>query len=66
MDYNLVLQNVSRHITLDKEEISYFTSLLSYKEIRAKRICVASGRHREAYQLYSLRRIKSLLPGCKK
>ena len=39
MDYNLVLQNVFRHITLDKEEISYFTSLLSYKEIGEKNLC---------------------------
>ena len=43
MDYNLVLQNVSRHITLDKEEISYFTSLLSHKEVRRKEFLLQAG-----------------------
>jgi CRP-like cAMP-binding protein len=43
MDYNLVLQNVSRHITLDKEEISHFTSLLSHKEVRRKEFLLQAG-----------------------
>jgi CRP-like cAMP-binding protein len=43
MDYNLVLQNVSRHIALDKEEISYFTGLLSHKEVRRKEFLLQAG-----------------------
>jgi CRP-like cAMP-binding protein len=43
MDYNLVLQNVFRHITLDKEEISHFTSLLTYKEIARKEFVLQAG-----------------------
>jgi CRP-like cAMP-binding protein len=43
MDYDLVLQNVSRHIRLDKEEISYFTSLLSHKEMRRKEFVLQAG-----------------------
>ena len=43
MDYNLVLQNVSRHITLDREEIFHFTSLLTYKEIGRKEFVLQAG-----------------------
>ena len=43
MDYNLVLQNISRHIALGKEEISYFTSLLSHKEVRRKEFLLQAG-----------------------
>jgi CRP-like cAMP-binding protein len=43
MDYNLVLQNVLRHITLNKEEISYFTSLLGHKEVGRKEFLLQAG-----------------------
>jgi CRP-like cAMP-binding protein len=43
MDYNLVLQNISRHIALGKEEIFYFTSLLSHKEVRRKEFLLQAG-----------------------
>jgi CRP/FNR family transcriptional regulator, anaerobic regulatory protein len=43
MDYQLVLQNVSRHIALDKEEVSYFTSLLKYKEVIRKDFLLKEG-----------------------
>ena len=43
MDYHLILQNVSRHITLNKDEISYFTGLLSHKEIGRKEFLLQAG-----------------------
>ena len=43
MDYNLVLQNVLRHIALNEEEISYFTSLLSHKEVGRKEFLLQAG-----------------------
>jgi CRP-like cAMP-binding protein len=43
MDYKLVLQNVSRHITLNQEEVSYFTTLLKYKEVRRKDFLLKEG-----------------------
>jgi CRP-like cAMP-binding protein len=33
MNYESILKNVRKHISLEKTEIDYFTSLLSYKEI---------------------------------
>lgn len=33
MDYSGILQNVAKHISLEKEEVSYFTSLLTKMEI---------------------------------
>ena len=43
MDYNLIKQNVLRLITLNKEEISYFTSLLVHKEIGRKEFLLQAG-----------------------
>jgi CRP-like cAMP-binding protein len=43
MDYNLVLQNVSRHISLNKEEVSYFTGLLKHKELRRRDFLLEEG-----------------------
>ena len=43
MDYNLILQNVLRHIALNDEEISYFTSLLSHKEVARKEFLLQAG-----------------------
>jgi len=43
MDYNLVLQNVLRHIALNNEEISYFTSLLSHKDVARKEFLLQAG-----------------------
>jgi hypothetical protein len=43
MDYSGILQNVSKHISLEKEEISYFTSLLKKKEIRRKELMLKEG-----------------------
>jgi len=43
MDYNLILQNVLRHIALNNEEISYFTSLLSRKEVARKEFLLQAG-----------------------
>ncbi len=36
MEYSGIIQNVSKHIALDKEELSYFTSLLTKREFRRK------------------------------
>src|SRR5688572_11946599 len=43
MDYNLILQNVLRHIALNDEEISYFTSLLSHKDVARKEFLLQAG-----------------------
>ena len=43
MDYNLVLQNVLRHIALNNKEISYFTSLLHHKEVARKEFLLQAG-----------------------
>ena len=43
MDYNLILQSVLRHIALNDEEISYFTSLLSHKEVARKEFLLQAG-----------------------
>jgi CRP/FNR family transcriptional regulator, anaerobic regulatory protein len=39
MIHNLILTNIAKHISLDKEEIQHFTSLLEYKEV-AKKDCL--------------------------
>jgi CRP-like cAMP-binding protein len=43
MDYNLILQNVLRHIALSNEEISYFTRLLSHKDVARKEFLLQAG-----------------------
>jgi CRP-like cAMP-binding protein len=37
MDYSLILANVAKHINLTKDEEKYFTSLLLFKKIKAKK-----------------------------
>jgi CRP-like cAMP-binding protein len=36
MSYELILQNVAKHIRLDKDETDFFVSLLEYKSIKRK------------------------------
>jgi len=36
MAYEIILKNINKHISLDKEEISYFTSLLKEKKVPKK------------------------------
>ena len=36
MSPDLILKNVAKHVTLSEEETSYFTSVLSYKEVPKK------------------------------
>jgi CRP-like cAMP-binding protein len=43
MDYSEILRNVAKHISLEKKEISYFTSLLIKKEIRRKELVLREG-----------------------
>ena len=33
MKNDLILANVAKHITLDQDEVHYFTSLLKYREV---------------------------------
>jgi CRP-like cAMP-binding protein len=43
MDFNLVLQNIAKHIVLNNEEASYFTGLLKYREIARKELLLKQG-----------------------
>ncbi len=43
MNYSLLLDHVSRHITLTEDEQSYFTSLLNFKKIRKKQFLNQEG-----------------------
>ncbi len=43
MDLTLLLENVKRHITLDKTETDYFISLLEYRKVRKREILVREG-----------------------
>jgi CRP-like cAMP-binding protein len=43
MSYELILQNVARHITLNQEEIKGFTNLLVYNEVPKKTTLLAEG-----------------------
>ncbi|HKO80280.1 MAG TPA: Crp/Fnr family transcriptional regulator [Chitinophagaceae bacterium] len=43
MTYSLVLQNVAKHVSLTEEETTFFTSLLTYKEITKKTCLLAEG-----------------------
>lgn len=36
MAYDIILKNINKHISLDKEEVSYFTSLLKEKKVSKK------------------------------
>lgn len=43
IDFSLILQNVEKHIQLDKSEQEYFISLLDYKKIKNKKIIHSEG-----------------------
>lgn len=43
MMHDLILKNIAKHISLDKEETNHFTSLLAYKEVPKKTILLAEG-----------------------
>lgn len=43
MDTNLILQNISRHIQLDKTETDFFISLLQAKKLRRKEFLLKQG-----------------------
>ena len=43
MTYDLVLQNISKHISLNKEETDYFVSLLRFKKLGKKEIVLQEG-----------------------
>ena len=43
MDYVNILQNVGKHIELDKTEVSYFTSLLKKKNLQKKESLLKQG-----------------------
>jgi CRP-like cAMP-binding protein len=41
--YNSILKNVAKHISPDKEEINYFTSLLTFLEVPKKTLLLKEG-----------------------
>jgi CRP-like cAMP-binding protein len=41
--YSLILQNISRHISLTEEETGYFTSFLQVKKLRKRQYLVQAG-----------------------
>jgi CRP-like cAMP-binding protein len=43
MDFNLVLQNIAKHIVLNNDEASYFTGLLKHREIARKELLLKQG-----------------------
>lgn len=43
MDFSLILDNVSKHISLDNEEQEYFTSLLEMQKVKRKAFLVRKG-----------------------
>src|SRR5687767_4766241 len=43
MDYSGILSNIKKHITLEKEETDFFTSLLIQKNIRKKALILEEG-----------------------
>jgi CRP-like cAMP-binding protein len=43
MDYSGIIQNISRHITLNEDELNEFTSMLVQKEFRKKETVFNSG-----------------------
>ncbi len=43
MDFTNILKNVSKHITLDKSEVDYFTSKLTYLEVPKKKFLLTEG-----------------------
>jgi CRP-like cAMP-binding protein len=45
MEHHLVLTNINRHISLDQEEIGYFTSLLEYKKLKKNECLLKEGQN---------------------
>ncbi|MBS1933440.1 MAG: Crp/Fnr family transcriptional regulator [Bacteroidetes bacterium] len=43
MSYDLILENISKHILLNEQESGYFISLLSYREVRKKELLLKEG-----------------------
>ena len=43
MDFSLILNNVSKHITLSKEEEDFFTSLLQHSKLKRKEFLLHEG-----------------------
>ena len=43
MDYSLILKNVNRHVSLESDEIDYFTSLLELRTVKRKEFLVSEG-----------------------
>lgn len=43
MNFDLILQNVAKHIVLSGDEVSYFTNLLQYKEVPRKEFLLQEG-----------------------
>ena len=43
MSYEAILTNVARHITLQEDQIDYFTSLLSHKPVPRKMVVLSQG-----------------------
>jgi CRP-like cAMP-binding protein len=43
MNTHLILQNISRHIQLDKTETDYFVSLLQTKKLKRKEFLLKQG-----------------------
>src|SRR5690349_4865356 len=44
MIFQSILKNIAKHITLNEDEVEYFTSLLQYKELRKKDFLLKEGR----------------------
>ena len=45
MDYSAILKNIAKHITLDEKEAAFFTSLLTYREVKKKETILRGGDH---------------------
>ena len=43
LEYSLILKNIEKHISLDKEETDYFISLLRHKEVAKKEYLLREG-----------------------
>lgn len=43
IDFNLILENINRHILLEKEESDFFISLLQYRSLKRKEFLLRQG-----------------------
>lgn len=48
MNYDLILQNVAKHVRLDKAEEEFFISLLQYKKVKRKEFLLKQGQIHKA------------------